>query len=145
MTRNARYRAGSTEDIIGRDEIDDFEAILSVVGHEDAERRATLVHSEYDTIFTWDYEKGQRPKLNKLYEKAKKAQWNGETDLPWETEVDQEALVVGQRRRHRWLRRRLRPDRDAARRSGATRNGSSSEWRARTGRSRSSSTASRER
>jgi hypothetical protein len=52
------------------------------------------VHSVYDTIFTWDYEKGQRPKLDKLYEKAKKAQWNGQTDLPWEIDVDQEKVVA---------------------------------------------------
>ncbi|HWE68978.1 MAG TPA: ferritin-like domain-containing protein, partial [Acidimicrobiales bacterium] len=82
----------NTEDIIGREEIDDFEAILSVVGTEDADGKHS-VHSDYDTIFTWDYEKGSRPKLNKLYEKAKKAQWNGETDLPWEIEVDQAKLV----------------------------------------------------
>ncbi len=82
-----------TVDIIGRDDINDLEAILSVVNTDvDEERHA--VHSVYDTIFTWDYEKGQRPKLEKLYEKAKKAQWNGQTDLPWETDVDQEALVV---------------------------------------------------
>jgi len=85
----------STEDIIGRAGIDDFEAILSVVGSEEADGRH-LVHSDYDSIFTWDYEKGARPKLNKLYEKAKSAQWNGETDLPWETEVDQERLVIEQ-------------------------------------------------
>src|SRR5271170_5411638 len=83
----------STEDIIGRAEIDDFEAILSVVGTEEADGRH-VVHSDYDSIFTWDYEKGARPKLNKLYEKAKKAQWNGETDLPWDTDVDQEKLVI---------------------------------------------------
>jgi len=83
----------TNRDIIGRDEIDDFEAILSVVGVEDASGQHD-VHNEYDTTFTWDYEKGSRPKLNKLYEKAKNAQWNGETDLPWDTEVDQEALVV---------------------------------------------------
>jgi hypothetical protein len=52
------------------------------------------VHSDYDTFFTWDYEKGARPKLDKLYEKAKRAQWNAQTDLPWEVEVDQEAVVV---------------------------------------------------
>ena len=80
-------------DIIGRDEIDDFEAILSVVGHEDPSGHHD-VHNEYDTTFTWDYEKGARPKLNKLYEKAKRSQWNGETDLPWDTDVDQEALVI---------------------------------------------------
>ena len=83
----------STEDIIGRKEVDDLEAILSVVGTEEADGRH-VVHSEYDSIFTWDYEKGARPKLNKLYEKAKNAQWNGETDLPWDTDVDQEKLVV---------------------------------------------------
>ncbi|HLM95006.1 MAG TPA: ferritin-like domain-containing protein, partial [Acidimicrobiales bacterium] len=82
-----------TADIIGRDDINDLEAILSVVNTDvDEERHA--VHSVYDTIFTWDYEKGQRPKLEKLYEKAKKTQWNGQTDLPWDTEVDQEQLVV---------------------------------------------------
>ncbi len=82
-----------TVEIIGRDDINDLEAILSVVNTDvDEERHA--VHSVYDTIFTWDYEKGQRPKLDKLYEKAKKTQWNGQTDLPWETEVDQEKLVV---------------------------------------------------
>ncbi len=83
----------STESIIGRAEIDDIEAILAVVGTEDSDGRH-VVHSDYDTIFTWDYEKGARPKLNKLYEKAKGAQWNGETDLPWETDVDQEKLAV---------------------------------------------------
>ena len=85
----------STEEIIGRAEIDDFEAILSVVGTEETDGRH-VVHSDYDSIFTWDYEKGTRPKLNKLYEKAKGAQWNGETDLPWDTEVDQERLVLEQ-------------------------------------------------
>jgi hypothetical protein len=82
-----------TVDIIGRDDVNDMEAILSVV-NTDVHEQLHAVHSVYDTIFTWDYEKGQRPKLEKLYEKAKKTQWNGETDLPWETEVDQEALVV---------------------------------------------------
>ena len=88
----------ATVDIIGRDDINDLEAILSVV-NTDADEELHAVHSVYDTIFTWDYEKGARPKLDKLYEKAKKAQWNGQTDLPWETEVDQEAARGGQRRR----------------------------------------------
>ena len=79
----------SNEDIIGRKDLDDLTAILSVVGTEDSDGRH-VVPSDYDSIFTWDYEKGARPKLNKLYEKAKNAQWNGETDLPWEIDVDQE-------------------------------------------------------
>jgi hypothetical protein len=82
-----------TAEIIGRDDINDLEAILSVV-NTDTSEEIHAVHSVYDTIFTWDYEKGQRPKLDKLYEKAKKAQWNAQTDLPWDTEVDQRQLVV---------------------------------------------------
>jgi hypothetical protein len=85
----------STEEIIGRAEIDDYEAILAIVGQEEPDGRH-LVESTYDSIFTWDYDKGSRPKLDKLYEKAKTAQWNGQTDLPWETDVDQEKLVLEQ-------------------------------------------------
>jgi hypothetical protein len=52
------------------------------------------VQDNADAIFTWDYEKGARPALNKLYEKAKHSQWNGETDLDWSIEVDPEATVI---------------------------------------------------
>jgi hypothetical protein len=52
------------------------------------------VHAEYDTIFTWDYEKATRPKLSRLYEKAKTSMWNGQTDLPWDTEVDQQKILM---------------------------------------------------
>jgi hypothetical protein len=83
----------SNEDLIGRDDVNDLEAILAITNTDVDE----VIHSVKDNaaaIFTWDYEKGQRPALNKLYEKAKNAQWNGETDLPWETEVDQEYVVI---------------------------------------------------
>ena len=83
----------STEEMIGRVEIDDLEAILSVA-NKDMNETIHTVADNADAIFTWDYEKGARPQLNKLYEKAKKNQWNGETDLPWDTEVDQEAVVM---------------------------------------------------
>ncbi|MDQ1368429.1 MAG: hypothetical protein QOF20_782 [Acidimicrobiaceae bacterium] len=52
------------------------------------------VEANYDTIFTWDYEKGARPKLSRLYEKAKTSMWNAQTDLPWDTEVDQERILM---------------------------------------------------
>ena len=95
MTEEAQIDAGmrTAEEIIGRQDVNDIEAILSIV-NEDEDEEIHDVRSHYDTIFTWDYEKGRRPKLDKLYEKAKKTQWNGQTDLPWETEVDQEKLVV---------------------------------------------------
>src|SRR3954463_9684541 len=83
----------TNNEIIGRDDINDLEAILSVTNTE----RDEVIHSvtsNFETIFTWDYEKGSRPKLNRLYEKAKGAMWNGETDLPWDTEVDQAAVVI---------------------------------------------------
>src|SRR3954463_10647288 len=84
--------ASTNHELIGRDEINDLEAILSIT-NSDVDAAVHTVRSNYDTIFTWDYEKGGRPKLNRLYEKAKTSQWNGETDLPWDTEVDQEAVV----------------------------------------------------
>ena len=83
----------STEDIIGRTELNDIEAILSI-SNKDIHETIHTVSDNADAIFTWNYEKGERPALNKLYEKAKTSQWNGETDLPWHLDVDQEAVVV---------------------------------------------------
>ena len=76
-------------DIIGRADVNDLEAILEVT-NTDVDEAIHTVEDNADAIFTWDYEKGRRPALNKLYEKAKHSQWNGETDLPWDTEVDLE-------------------------------------------------------
>jgi hypothetical protein len=81
------------ETLIGRDDVNDVEAILSVV-NTDVDELVHTVQDHADAIFTWDYEKGARPALNKLYEKAKTSQWNGETDLDWSIEVDVEEVVV---------------------------------------------------
>jgi hypothetical protein len=83
-------------EIIGRAEINDLEAILAV-SNTDVDETIHVVADNADAIFTWDYEKGERPALNKLYEKAKHAQWNGETDLPWDTDVDLEKNAALQR------------------------------------------------
>ena len=77
----------------GRPGPDDLEALLSVTNTDGGEA-VHAVRDQADAIFTWEYEKGARPKLNRLYEKAKTAMWNAETDLPWDTEVDQERVVV---------------------------------------------------
>jgi hypothetical protein len=82
----------TNEELIGRAEINDLEAILAI-SNTDRDEVIHAVKDNADAIFTWDYEKGQRPALNRLYEKAKTSQWNGETDLPWEIEVDQEQVV----------------------------------------------------
>ena len=88
--------------ITGRADINDLEAILAV-SNTDTEEAIHTVRDNADAIFTWDYEKGARPALNKLYEKAKHAQWNGETDLDWSIEVDPAQGALGppglQRRR----------------------------------------------
>jgi hypothetical protein len=82
--------------MIGRDEVDDIESIL-MVSNTDLDEILHSVRSHYDTIFTWNYDKGHRPKLNRLYEKAKTSMWNAETDLDWSIEVDQQKLVEEQR------------------------------------------------
>jgi hypothetical protein len=82
----------TNDEMIGRQGVDDLEAILSIA-NTDVDEAIHAVADNADAIFTWDYAKGARPALNKLYEKAKHSQWNGETDLPWDTEVDVEQLA----------------------------------------------------
>ena len=82
----------TTEDIIGRSDVNDIEAIMAIAAEEGPDN-IRAVKDNADAIFTWDYEKGRRLALNKLYEKAKHSQWNGETDLPWDTAVDPMTLV----------------------------------------------------
>ncbi|MGZ4718030.1 MAG: hypothetical protein ACXWCB_15190, partial [Acidimicrobiales bacterium] len=81
----------STEEIIGRADVNDLEAILSV-SNTDVDEALHTVADNADAIFTWDYEKGARPALNKLYEKAKTSQWNATTDLDWSVDVDPETI-----------------------------------------------------
>ncbi|HUF98747.1 MAG TPA: ferritin-like domain-containing protein [Ilumatobacter sp.] len=81
----------SNESIIGRADINDIEAILSVT-NTDVDEVQHIVKDNADAIFTWDYSLA-RPQLRKLYEKAKVGQWNATTDLDWSTEVDLEKVV----------------------------------------------------
>ena len=80
-------------EILDRDHVDDLDAILSVT-NTDIDEAIHVVRDNADAIFTWDYEKGARPPLEKLYEKAKHSMWNGETDLDWSIEVDQERIAA---------------------------------------------------
>ncbi len=93
MSTTEQPAAPSNEEMIGRADVNDLEAILAVT-NTDRDEVISAVADHSDAIFTWDYEKGARPPLEKLYEKAKVSMWNGETDLPWETEVDQEKVVI---------------------------------------------------
>ena len=80
------------EEILGRPAVDDLEAILTTA-NTDVDEVIHAVRDNADVIFTWDYEKGARPALDKLYEKAKGSQWNGQTDLDWSIDVDQQQFA----------------------------------------------------
>ena len=80
------------ETILGRNDINDIDAILAIP-NTDPNEVEHIVKNNADSIFTWDYSL-TRPPLRKLYEKAKVGQWNGSTDLPWDTEVDIERTLT---------------------------------------------------
>ncbi len=81
----------SNSELIGRDELNDIEAILAIT-NTDVDEVEHIVKNNADSIFTWDYTLA-RPALRKLYEKAKTGQWNGATDLDCDTDVDVEKSV----------------------------------------------------
>ena len=83
--------ARTDAEILGRNDVDDLEAIISIT-NTDADEVEHIVVDNGDAIFTWDYERS-RPALVKLYEKAKTSQWNGETDLDWSIDVDPERMA----------------------------------------------------
>jgi hypothetical protein len=87
----------TNNEMIGRDEINDLEAILAV-SNTDVDATDHGVGANFDAVFTWDYER-TRPALGKLYEKAKTSQWNVTTDLDWSIPVDQEALALNEMNR----------------------------------------------
>ena len=58
------------------------------VWNDDVTSVIHAVEDNADAIFTWRYDKGERASLDRLYEKAKTSQWNGQTDLDWSTDVD---------------------------------------------------------
>ena len=96
VTETNATAMSDTGQLLGRDELNDLEAILAIATVDRGEA-IRAVEDNADAIFTWDYEKGARPALNKLYEKAKHSQWNGETDLDWSIDVDPMELVEMQR------------------------------------------------
>ena len=82
----------TNDEIIGRADINDIEAILAIT-NTDVDEVEHIVKNNADSIFTWDYSL-TRPPLRKLYEKAKTGQWNGTTDLDWTISVDPEKTVA---------------------------------------------------
>jgi len=62
--------------------------------NDDVNSLISVVEDNADAIFTWGYDKGERAALDKLYEKAKTSQWNGQTDLDWSIDVDPYAVLA---------------------------------------------------
>ncbi len=77
------------EDILGRSDVNDIDTIIEISQtNSDVTSVIHSVQDNSDALFTWDYAKGARPQLERLYEKAKTSQWNAQTDLDWSIEVD---------------------------------------------------------
>ena len=81
--------ARTDEDILGRSDVNDIDTIIEISrANSDVTSVIHAVQDNSDALFTWDYAKGARPQLERLYEKAKTSQWNAQTDLDWSIEVD---------------------------------------------------------
>ena len=81
----------TTESRASAADVNDVDSI--VIERSDPNEILHTIQQESEVLFTWDY-KRSRQALVKLYEKAKRSQWNATTDLPWETDVDREKLAV---------------------------------------------------
>ena len=73
--------------------LEEYEALLARTGQA-GDQVIRIVEDNADAIFTWNYSKGEREKLDKLYEKAKTSQWNATTDLDWSVGVDPEQVAL---------------------------------------------------
>jgi len=72
-----------------RNDVNDVDRIMEIADfNTDADELIHAVQDHSEAIFTWNYDKGERAKLDKLYEKAKTSQWNAQTDLDWSIDVD---------------------------------------------------------
>ena len=66
---------------------------MTVIDKSELDDVLHVIDQHAEVLFTWDYERS-RPALVKLYEKAKRSQWNASTQLDWSTEVDLEKLAA---------------------------------------------------
>jgi len=59
------------------------------------DRELERILTSFDTNYVWNYG-SVKEGLRDLYEKAKREQWNGTTQLPWDTAVDPEGEIIPQ-------------------------------------------------
>ncbi|HVN30314.1 MAG TPA: hypothetical protein VMT64_17575, partial [Candidatus Binataceae bacterium] len=55
----------------------------------------TEIHTPLDSIFHWNYDV-QLPMIDRLYENAKRDQWNATTQLDWNKPIEREVLDMTQ-------------------------------------------------
>jgi hypothetical protein len=60
------------------------------------DRELDTILASFDTSYVWNYG-SVKEGLHDLYEKAKRDQWNGTTQLGWDTAVDPESEIIPQR------------------------------------------------
>ena len=61
-------------------------ALRGLILHGGRKERTTM-RTEHDVRFDWTYTR-DRPDLTKIYEAAKRSQWNATTDIDWSVDVD---------------------------------------------------------
>src|SRR5262245_9677558 len=81
----------TNQELLGRENVDDIEAILAIT-NTDVDEVEHTIRANSDALFTWNYERARSARV-KLYKNAKPSQWNA-NDLPWDTDVDQEQVVL---------------------------------------------------
>ena len=62
-----------------------YRGLVLQKGKNEAQTRLPV---SYETVFDWGYRRGELPRLQQLYEMAKKLQWNASQDIDWSIEVD---------------------------------------------------------
>ena len=60
---------------------------------EHLDRELETILTSFDTSYAWNYG-SVKEGLHDLYEKAKREQWNGTTQLAWDTAVDPEGEII---------------------------------------------------
>ncbi len=66
----------------------------SLVNHlHQLDQELDTILTSFDTSYAWNYG-SVKEGLRDLYEKAKREQWNGTTQLAWDTEVDPEGEII---------------------------------------------------
>ncbi|MGA0239320.1 MAG: ferritin-like domain-containing protein [Acidimicrobiales bacterium] len=89
ITDNQQSGSAGMHGLTGYDDPNNVDRIMEIAqANQNKDELIHLVEDNAEAIFTWNYDKGERPKLDKLYEKSKTSQWNATTDLDWSIDVD---------------------------------------------------------